>query len=316
VFGGGQELAGGRLAAPVLYGESDGIYLSLQREAERRAEVRVGIVYAGKEQVGQNRWELRNKVTVTALVADSDAWQEMMLKAAYPVFDLERCGCLIAGGNGGSWVKHTFDRFGLPGVYQLDRYHMYRWARRMPRGCQGEVIELLKVAMANGYEAVEERLRQVVQRHTGDARAKLEGLCRYLSTNREGVKDYRRQLGLVEEGRRGLGAIEGNVDKLVGQRMKGRGRSWRREGLCGMLALIRCRPQLRAQAVKSPSFSFFEERSSVLPRRRRVRDADYLYHSVPIIHGHLENDPDVQWLKRRIDGEPILSFPTPLPPKC
>ena len=49
--------------------------------------------------------------------------------------------------------------------------------------------------------------------------------------------------------------------------------------------------------------------------RHQVRDADYLRHGIPIIHSHIENAPEVQWLKRRINGEPILSFPRPSPRK-
>jgi hypothetical protein len=314
-FGRGAELGGGREAAPMLFGESDGIIVSLQREATRRAEVRVGLVYTGKEQVGQGRWRLTNKVAVTAMTSDSEVWQEMMLKAAHQAFDLGSCGCLVTGGDAGSWVRHTFDRFELPGVFQLDRYHLWEWARRMPRGSQGEVMGLLKEAMADGYEQVEERLWWLAERHTGEPRAKLEWLCRILSRNRDGVWDYRRQLGLVEDGRRGLGAIEGNVDKLVGQRMKGRGRSWRKPGVRGMLAAIRNRSKLREHTLMPTPVSSFQERPSV-PSRHQVRDADYLYHPVPIIHSHFENDPEVKWLKRRIDGKPILSFPTVSPSRC
>ena len=48
VFERGGVVSGGQEGVPMLYGEPDGIYVRLQREAERRTEVRVGIVCGGE----------------------------------------------------------------------------------------------------------------------------------------------------------------------------------------------------------------------------------------------------------------------------
>jgi len=45
-----------------------------------------------------------------------------------------------------------------------------------------------------------------------------------------------------------LGAIEGNVDKLVRQRMRGRGMSWSRQGAIEMLAILRHKEDLQNHA--------------------------------------------------------------------
>ena len=75
----------------------------------------------------------------------------------------------------------------------------------MPRGCQQEVVGLVKEAMRDAYNAVEGRLLEIADRHAGRSREKVLEFCGYLARNRDGVMDYRRQLGLVEEGHRGLG---------------------------------------------------------------------------------------------------------------
>ncbi len=45
-----QEEQAGKLKAPILYAESDGVWLHLQQANARRAEVKVGLLYSGKEE--------------------------------------------------------------------------------------------------------------------------------------------------------------------------------------------------------------------------------------------------------------------------
>jgi len=312
VFGHGADASSGQVKAPVLFGETDGTYVSLQRERQRKAEVRVAVMYSGKKRIAAGRWGLKDKVAFTALCDDSEEWQEMLLLTANRAYELGACGCLVVGGDGGAWVRQSFDRLDIPGPFQLDRYHMFRAARRTPPSCQKEVVDLVRRAIRGGFEAVEEPLWNLACQHNGRARQKIEELCQYLGHNRDGVMDYRLRLGLNEEHWRGLGTIEGNVDKLVVRRMKGRGMSWRLQGAKSMLALIRHRSELRTRATKSPPVPSSKGRSPV-PQRPKTKDADYLQKGVPVIHSKHENDLDIQWLKRRINGLPILSFPRPLP---
>jgi hypothetical protein len=58
----------------------------------------------------------------------------------------------------------------------------------------------------------------------------------YLMDNCYGLRDYR--LEVKGEGLRGLGVVEGNVDKLFADRMKKRGMSWTKEGANRMAKLI------------------------------------------------------------------------------
>ena len=58
----------------------------------------------------------------------------------------------------------------------------------------------------------------------------------YLIANCYGLRDYR--LEVTGDGLRGLGAIEGNVDKVVANRMKKRGISWTIKGAQRMTRLI------------------------------------------------------------------------------
>ena len=46
--------------------EADGVMLSLQREKERKAEVKLGIAYEGWERVGKDRYRTVNKTVFAA----------------------------------------------------------------------------------------------------------------------------------------------------------------------------------------------------------------------------------------------------------
>lgn len=52
VFEEGKDIKPGIIPTKVLYGESDGVWISLQGEAKQKTEVRVGILHTGKRVVG------------------------------------------------------------------------------------------------------------------------------------------------------------------------------------------------------------------------------------------------------------------------
>ena len=59
----------GDCAAPVLFEEADGVYVSLQgkdriEKRKDKAEIKVGIAYDGWKKTGKDRYELPNKVAV------------------------------------------------------------------------------------------------------------------------------------------------------------------------------------------------------------------------------------------------------------
>jgi hypothetical protein len=79
--------------------EADGVMLSLQREKERKTEVKLGIAYEGWESVGRERYKTVNK-TIFAEVTGGDAfWAGMSLKLQKR-YDLARVGETVVGGDG------------------------------------------------------------------------------------------------------------------------------------------------------------------------------------------------------------------------
>lgn len=68
----------GQIETEVLYAEADGVYINLQGEEKKRAEVKVGIIYTGKEAIGKGRNRCTNKICITQLGGSNEEWQLKM----------------------------------------------------------------------------------------------------------------------------------------------------------------------------------------------------------------------------------------------
>ena len=112
--------------------EGDGTSIALQREEERRVEVKVGIAYEGWEVVGQDRYRLKEKMTYAGIMDGEKFWDTFSLRLAKR-YDLAQIGQIIVGGDGADWVKKGAEMIG--GLYQLDRFHLLRV---LPKGKDAE----------------------------------------------------------------------------------------------------------------------------------------------------------------------------------
>jgi hypothetical protein len=289
VFEAGEAIPGGKVKAEVLYGESDGVWLHLQREKRRSVEVRVATLYSGKKPLGKNRYQLADKCSIVALGIGSDAWQEQVLEAAHRYYDLEQTRMLVSGGDGNQWVRHTFQRFGMQQEYVLDRFHLSRAARRA-MGDRRKAHEVVEKLRQHGFRAVHQELRQQIEQAFGKEKEKLKQFYQYIDSQQDGLLDlscrgYSSELS-------SLGAIEGNVDKLVIHRMKGRGCCWKLRGARAMLAICQNKEALRHQA-----FHYLPLEAPEKPKRRRgklVDKGEYLFGRMPIFAGP---DQDKSWVK-------------------
>ncbi len=128
---------------------------------------------------------------------------------------------------------------------------------------------------------------QRIEQAEGREKQKLKDFYRYIHNNQDGLLDLnQRGIDLPDY----LGGIEGNVDKLVVHRMKGRGCSWRLRGLRAMLALCR-----NCEALKQHSYLYYP--LSIPHKNNRVvlkLDVEYsevLYKTMPILHGPDHDKP-------------------------
>jgi len=297
VFDHGEPIEAGRIKAPVLYGESDGVWVHLQREKRKSAEVRVAIMSTGRKQIGKDRYRFENKHCITAIGLNSEMWQEQIVRESHLYYDLSETKMLISGGDGNQWVRHSFDRMEIPQEFVLDRFHLRRAARRTFHD-QAEAAQIVSRLRHEGFSSVTQDLSQRIELSEGREKQKLKEFFSYVHNNQDGLLDLEhRGIDLPAY----LGGIEGNVDKLVVHRMKGRGCSWRLRGLRAMLALCR-----NCEALKQHSYQYFPltipHKNNHVVQKLDVEYSEVLYKTMPILHGPDHDKPWVNDLRKIIHG--------------
>lgn len=295
VFEAGEAIEKGEVKAEILYGESDGVWLHLQREEQRSVEVRVATLYTGKKPLGKKRYRLADKCSLVALGQSGEAWQEQVLKTAHSFYDLEHARLLISGGDGNQWVRRTFERFDLKQEYVLDRFHLSRAARRAI-GDRVTAQEMVKKIRQEGFPGVKQELERQIGQASGIRKEKLQQFYHYLANQQEGLLDLSQRGYSDELG--SLGAIEGNVDKLVIHRMKGRGCCWRLRGARAMLALCQHKETLQHLA-----FQFLPLDPPEHSRKRKGVPDDRsqdLVRRMPIFYGPDQDKPWVEEFYHRV----------------
>ncbi len=294
-----------------LFVEGDGVSIALQREKERRTELKVGIAYEGWEKVGsQDRYRLKEKTAYLGLMDGERFWEGFSLALAkkYDLASIER---LVMGGDGAHWVK---DGVGiLSGCYQLDRFHLRRELLRALRG-DVEVVNTVYQACVRGEVALADSLLAQAQgRASPNDVADIARLRAYILDNATGLADYRLWLGDTEAtGLRGLGAMEGNVDKLAANRMKKRGMSWTKRGIRRMACLIRLQQsgEVRSWPTKPAQEGLLKEtpakRRTATSDTKRSHYATYLNMNMPALSGPHSGRPWVKTLKKlKYGGIPL-----------
>ena len=302
VFEHGEELEAGKQEAEVLYGESDGVWICLQGEGQKKTEVRVGILYTGKKAIAEGRKRLENKVAVTKIVKNSQEWQETLLKTAYENYNLDSTTQMIIGGDGAKWVRQSFDLLGLPSEFVLDRYHLYRNARQA-YGFNAQTGNWIHQITQEGLEAALPDMLHALSTASPAKAKKMRQFVQYLVKNRDGLLDPDCRTHL-QPGIHRLGAIEGNVDKLVVRRLKGRGRSWSLEGAKAMLAICRHKDKLKQGAFKPFEKPPAEKHSKA--KKGKDDKGEWLQAGVPSLHSCHKNRPWAKILLDRIHPSGVL----------
>ena len=297
IFESGGQVESGKVKAPVLYGESDGVWVHLQREKRKSAEVRVAILSTGRKQIGKDRYRLENKRCITAIGLNSDMWQEQIVREAHLTYDLSQTQLLISGGDGNQWVRQSFDRMDIQQEFVLDRFHLHRAARRAFQD-RAEAKHMVTRLRREGFAAVHDELRKLIEQAEGKKKDKLKDFYKYVCNNQDGLLDLEQRRFTHPAC---LGGIEGNVDKLVVHRMKGRGCSWRFRGLRAMLALCRNCDQLKLHVYHYLPTQAPKKIYHCLPNLE-VEYSEAIQKSMPIFRGPDQDKPWVKSLYRYLHG--------------
>ena len=109
----------GNTITPVLFEETDGVYVNLQREKQDMAEIKVGIAYDGWKQTGKDRFALDGKVVVAGFskAKEFQAYREAAIAEKYNTDEIE---IRLMNADGAEWIKHLNE---ADTVFQLDPFH-------------------------------------------------------------------------------------------------------------------------------------------------------------------------------------------------
>jgi hypothetical protein len=288
--------------------EADGVMLSLQREKERKAEVKLGIAYEGWEKVGRDRYRTVNKTAYAATDEGDHFWAGMSLKL-HRKYDLASVKEPTVGGDGARWVKEGAGYIG--GRFQLDRYHLNREltaALGRDRDTKGRICHACETGEVDTGLRI---LAEAMSKAKGEQAARLAKAYHYMQENRSGIPDYRTQMD-KERGLRRTGAMEGNIDKLVVRRMKNQGMSWTLRGISRLLCVRflvlegKLEAYLKKHHATKPMVAIPKKRIRRLVTKLSFHEPDdWLQATLPALRGPHAGRPWVSVLKHLTEVQAI-----------
>ena len=214
-----------------LYLEIDGTMIHLQRQKKKKAELKLAILPRGKEKrypTGNSEAKkLKDKLAYVGL-GPADEFMAQVSILAEEKFQMYDHTLILVGGDGATWIKEGAKDYFPHCIYQLCPFHLKRKLIQTlsynPKR-KSEISSLLQGGkISEALVLLEEEKSKNSQK-----KDELNELTTYLINNAEGINavDRLKAAGLPVDT---MGAIEGNIDKILANRFKKRGMSWSPSG--------------------------------------------------------------------------------------
>ena len=244
VFEDGEEPVSDPRVREIVVTEVDGTFIKGQREETSNFEVRLGVLFSGKElesaTAKHRRYRLKERVLYGGVEA-AEAFGERLFLAGEGKLGISHARHLLVVGDGAEWIEALAGHRRWQATYQLDWWHLTHAIHRTFPDRPALVAELKQSL----YSGNGERLISLVSlaRLCGDGdHERIAQLESYLRANRDGFFGARRlRQRLSPEAKpvavEGSGAIEKQMDLAVDRRFKGQGMRWTRKGANRLLKL-------------------------------------------------------------------------------
>ncbi len=204
-----------------------------------KQEMKIFTMYEGWDADSPKRSRLVNK-KMLAGVEKSDLFHQKREALIEKVYDAEEIRQRILNGDGGSWIKETYDP---DAIFQLDRFHIYKEIKKKIReeSARKQIRELLEEKKAD--KALEyiriyaDSIESDDEKDKGSDKAR--ELYQYLWNNLEGLLPYQeRGIELPEAGEgivyKNMGVQENQNCTAITMRMKHRRMRWSVNGANNM----------------------------------------------------------------------------------
>lgn len=224
--------------------EVDGTFIKAQREEFPSFEVRLGVLFSGKElestMAKHQRYRLLERVVYGGVERAEDFGERLFL-AGERRLGLSQTRHLLLVGDGAEWIEALAGHQRWKATYQLDWWHLtHAFHRTFPE--RPELVKALKEALYQGRSPEVVRLVALARALGQGDPQKMEQLYRYVEGNQHGFYGaWRLREELSPQARAvavvGSGAVEKEQDLVVGRRFKGQGMRWTRKGANRLLKL-------------------------------------------------------------------------------
>ncbi|MEW5706628.1 MAG: ISLre2 family transposase [Actinomycetota bacterium] len=209
-----------------LFVEADGLFVHLQRENKRKAELKLGVSYEGLASTGSGRHKTVGKIAVAGMLSSKDFWQRFSERLCRS-YDVGEIRAVYIGGDGASWIKGGCDLF-KHATFTLDRFHLNREIMRsLPAALHAKAIDLASQADMEGLDTL---FSQATANASESQAKRIKKARAYIFANKDGLKK--------ELPERALGTMEGQIDKTLAHRFKKRGMSWTLSGAHRMAHML------------------------------------------------------------------------------
>jgi len=214
-----------------LYLEIDGTMIHLQKQEKKKAELKLAILHKGKEKRypsgSSDAKKLKDKLAYAGL-GPADEFMAQVSLLAEEKFQVYNHNLILVGGDGATWIKEGAKDYFPHCIYQLCPFHLKRKLTQIlsyNRSQKSQVSLLLQEG--NIPEAL--LLLEEEKDKNSQKKDELNELISYLVHNSEGINAVNslKEAGLPVDT---MGAIEGNIDKILANRFKKRGMSWSPSG--------------------------------------------------------------------------------------
>jgi hypothetical protein len=214
-----------------LYLELDGTMIHLQKQTKKKTELKLAIIHKGKEKRypsgSSDAKKLKDKLAYTGLGPGNEFMTQVSLLAEekFQVYDHN---LILVGGDGATWIKEGAKDYFPNSIYQLCPFHL---KRKLTQTLSYSRSQKSQVSSLLGEGKISEALLLLEEEKSKNSQKKdeLNELITYLINNSEGINavDRLKEAGLPVDT---MGAIEGNIDKILANRFKKRGMSWSPSG--------------------------------------------------------------------------------------
>lgn len=228
---------------PVLCIEQDGTYCRAQPITRKDHDVKLAILYTAKEIKGRKwkREKLLKKTVVSSRKGEGiDSFSARVAWIAREIYGANENTCVVLRGDGDPWILRLKYDYFTNAHYFLDWWHVKKKLCQTLGYPIGE--KLMKFIYARNPDGL---LQKLDADYLSGSDPKLfdavQALYTYIENNREGLllsgihSSFKRQHpGMFK---RGSGAMERNIDLVIGERCKLKRMRWSEKGLDNMIFL-------------------------------------------------------------------------------